>query len=387
MTLTGEPFRHAWSSDFLAASDPPRERSMTLHASSAMSRRTLACGFTLIEVMIAMALGLLVLSALCGVFNKSSQMRHEAERSGRQIENGHYAMEMLANDLKHAGYMAEFNPDVLATPASKPDPCATTIASLKQALPLQVEGYDIPSGATIPSCVSDVRAGTDIVVVRRTSNCVRGAADCDGTVAGTPYFQAALCASGTELSSASASDWYALDTANANLTKHQRNCATAAEIHRYLTHIYFIANNNASGDGMPTLKRAELGSDGAGGTSFTIVPLVEGVENLQIEYGIDTDNDGAPNVFTADPDTYSCSGSACVTNWRNVTAARVYLLVRNTEASSDYTDTKVYTLGHKADGTDNVFPASGNGYGDKFKRHVYQAEVRLNNPVGRRMVR
>ena len=138
---------------------------------------------------------------------------------------------------------------------------------------------------------------------------------------------------------------------------------------------------------MPTLKRAELAGDGAGTTSFTIVPLVEGVENLQLEYGIDTDNDGAPNVFTSDPDNYSCSGTACVTNWRNVMAARVNLLVRNPEASVAYTDTKVYTLGKASDGTDNVFPPSGNGYGDNYKRHVYRAEVRMNNPVGRRMAR
>ena len=352
-----------------------------------MFRRTYNNGFTLVEVMVAMALGLLVLSALCGVFYKSSQSRHEAERAGRQIENGHYAMEMVANDLRHAGYFAEFNPDVVATPVTKPDPCLTTNASLKQALPLHVQGYDVPTGGSIPTCLSDVRAGTDIVVVRRASNCVRGATDCEGTVAGTPYFQASLCGSGTELASTNSADWYALDTAAASLIKHQRDCTATAEIHRYRTYIYFVANNNASGDGMPTLKRAELGSDGAGGTAFAIVPLVEGVENLQIEDGIDSDNDGAPNAFTADPDNYSCSGAACVTNWRNVMAARVYLLVRNTEASAGYTDTKVFTLGHKADGTDNVFPPSGNGYGDHYKRHVYQAEVRMNNAVGRRIVR
>jgi type IV pilus assembly protein PilW len=358
---------------------------MSFHSSrSACTFRAGTAGFTLVEVMVALTIGLFVLAALSAVFYKSSQTRHETERSARQIENGLYAMQLLSTDLSQAGFYGEFDPDVLATPAAKPDPCATSIASLKDALPILVQGYDGAAGASIPSCISDLREGTDIVVIRRTSTCVRGSVDCEGTVAGTPYFQASLCANGAELASGNSANWYALDTVNANLTMHQRDCATGADIRRYRVHIYFIANNNVPGDGMPTLKRAELGGD-AGTTAFTIVPLVEGVENLQLEYGIDSDGDGAPDAFTADPDSYSCSGAACVTNWRNVTAVRVNVLVRNTEQSADYNDAKTYTLGHKADGTDNVFPASGT-YGDHYKRHVYTAEVRMRNPAGRRMV-
>ena len=72
--------------------------------------------------------------------------------------------------------------------------------------------------------------------------------------------------------------------------------------YQFRTHIYFIANNDKPGDGIPTLKRAELGPG-----AFTIVPLVEGVENLQLEYGLDTavPTTGTPAVYTADPNTYN----------------------------------------------------------------------------------
>jgi type IV pilus assembly protein PilW len=344
-------------------------------------------GFTLVEIMVALTLGMIVIAALVIVFSNASATRKEVDRTSRQIENGHYAVQVLADEMRHAGYFAEFKPDVLATPATKPDPCATAIADLKAALALQVQGYDNPASASIPACLSDVRAGTDILVVRRTSTCVRGATDCEGAVAGTPYFQASLCGSAAELASNDSSNWYALDTAEASLTRTKRDCATVADVHRYVTRIYFVANNDLAGDGIPTLKRAELGAGAGGATAFKIVPLVEGVENLQIEFGIDVDNDGAPDVFTADPDSYACAGSACVANWRNVMAARLNLLVRSTETTPGYVDTKVYVLGKKADGTENRFPATGTGYGDAYRRHVYQAEIRLNNPVGRRMVR
>src|SRR3546814_6579575 len=64
-------------------------------------------------------------------------------------------------------------------------------------------------------------------------------------------------------------------------------------------HIYFLANNDKPGDGIHTLKRAELGAAG-----FTIVPLVEGIDALQFEFGIDTNGDGNPDAYTADPDSY-----------------------------------------------------------------------------------
>lgn len=339
----------------------------------AVNDRANQAGFSLVELMVAITLGLLVLAGLTTIFVNNSNTRNEIERANRQTENGRYAMQLLSDDLRNAGYLAEFDPRILSTPATKPDACATAVSDLKAALPLHVQGYD--NGASLP-CLSDLRSGTDILVLRRASTCVAGSADCAAVASGTPYFQASLCSSATELSSDNSSNYYALDTNTASLTRHKRDCSTLADFHRYRTHIYFIADNDNSGDGIPTLKRAELGSSG-----FTIVPLVEGIENLQIEYGIDTNNDGVPDAFTANPDSYnSCTGVACVDNWRSVVAVKLHLLARNTEQSAGYTDNKTYTLGLNADGS--VYTTTPGG---AYKRHAYQAQVRLNNPAGRRV--
>ncbi|GAB7546169.1 PilW family protein [Cupriavidus sp. 8B] len=331
--------------------------------------------------MVAITLGLLIVAGLATLFDTNSRARNEIERANQQVENGRYAMQLLTDDLRNAGYLAEFNPLLLATPATKPDPCATALTTLKVALPIAVQGYD--NGAIVPTCLSDVRTGTDIVVIRRASTCAVGDTDCDALVAGVPYFQASGCSSATELASASVANYYTLDTNSANLTLHQKDCnppttpGTQAPYHQYRTHIYFIANNDKSGDGIPTLKRAELGA-----TGFTIVPLVEGIENLQIEYGIDTaaPSTGVPAVFTPDPDSYnSCTGVTCVGYWRNTVAAKVNLLARNTTRTAGYSDGKTYSLGLKVDGTAN----SVGPFNDAYKRHAYEATVRLNNTAGR----
>jgi len=129
-------------------------------------------------------------------------------------------------------------------------------------------------------------------------------------------------------------------------------------------HIYFIANNNHSGDGIPTLKRWELG------TGFT--PLVDGIENMQVVYGIDNDGNGAPDAWTPAP--------AAVDDWRNVTAAHINLLARNTEPSGGFTDNRSYVLGRDAAGDDVVVGP----FNDAYKRHVFATAVELKNPAWRR---
>jgi type IV pilus assembly protein PilW len=351
---------------------------------SAPTRGLREAGVTLIELMIALTIGILLLVSLTAVYIKSSSVRSWSERTSRQIESGRYAIQLLTRDLQMAGYYAELNPGAtgagLAIPSAKPDPCVTTTAGLGAALPLHVQGYD--NGASAPSCISDLKAGTDIVVIRRVSSCVPGSANCDAAASGSYLFQASSCINSSELS-AVPPVYFQLGTGVAStFTLHKRDCSSLAELHTYFTRIYFIANNNKAGDAVPTLKRAELGPAG-----FSIAPLVDGVENLQLEYGLDTGGVGVPTVYTANPDAYnSCSSTTvptCTGYWQSVVAVNIHLLARDSEPQTGYADSKVYTLGLTAAGAANTVGPVG----DAFQRHVYQATARLYNPAGRNAVR
>lgn len=332
-------------------------------------------GYSIVELMVAITIGLLILAGLATLFANNSRARSEIDRANQEVENGRYAMQLLADELHNAGYLAEFNPAVLATPATKPDPCDTSVTGLNAALAIAVQGYD--NGANAPTCLADLRTGTDILVVRRASTCAVGDPGCDPYVGGAPYFQASDCNNSTELASGNIATYYALDTNVASLTRHQKDCATTAAWHQYRTNIYFVANDDKAGDGIPTLKRAELGAGG-----FSIVPLVEGIENLQIEYGIDTSvpTTGAPAVFSAAPDLLNaCAPALCMSYWRNVVAVKINLLSRNATTTPGYVDGKVYSLGLNADGS---VDAAG-PFNDGYKRHAYESEVRVNNVSGR----
>ncbi|MET0983018.1 MAG: PilW family protein [Telluria sp.] len=347
-------------------------------------------GFSLAELLVAVAIGLVLLAGLSSMFVKNTQAQAEIEKAHRQVENGRYAIDLLSVDLRNAGYFAELNPAVLASPAALPPPCAGTLDELEAGLALAVQGVD--GSATGLGCLSDVRAGTDVLVVRRTATCIAGEPGCDTLAAGGPFFQASLCNNASELNSPDSADFYDLALGTAGLTRHGRNCtATAgtgspAAIRRYRTHLYFVANNNVADDGIPTLKRAELGSNGAA-IEWTIVPLAEGIENLQLEYGLDlapaNRGDGVADLSAANPASAAgCATTACaVANWRSAVSVRLHVLARNTLATPGHTDAKTYVLGLNANGSSNeIAPAN-----DRYKRHVFQSQVALPNPAGRRL--
>jgi type IV pilus assembly protein PilW len=225
-----------------------------------------------------------------------------------------------------------------------------------------------------------VRTGTAVVAIRRTATCIAGDTNCDAVAAGQIYFQSALC--NAELANPAVSTHYVVAAKPASgpsaFPLHQHDCTTVASLRAYVMHIYFVANNNDPGDGIPTLKRAELDANGR----FSVVPLVEGIENPQLEYGLDTDGDNKPDDVSADPGTYGgCAADPCyITNWLNAVTVKIHLLSRSTEKSPGYRDTKTYPLGLRADGTQLVVGP----FNDRFKRHAYTETIRMNNPAGRR---
>ena len=338
-------------------------------------------GMTLVELMVSITIGLFLLAGLTVLFSQQSSTQAELEKSSRQIENGRYAMQLLQEDVQLAGYYGEYtDAATLTLPVTLPNPCSVTAALLSEAVPFHIQGYVAP-GATLPAAFADCPLnaanhldGTDILVVRRVDPVTATGA----LTIGQAYLQSGLNAAGLVFSHVlSVAATTAVDTSVFNLVKKD---GSAAALRKYQVHIYFVspcsvptsgtacstANTDDGGVSIPTLKRMELSVQG-GVTKFVTTPLVEGIQNLQLDYGFDTTGDGAPDSYATD--------AASVAAWADVVALRVNLLARNNERSVGHQDTKTYTLG--LDGT----TAAAN---DNFKRRVFSQLIRLVNPSARR---
>ena len=327
-------------------------------------------GVTLVELMISLTLGLILLAALLTVFSNSSAARSELERTSRQIENGRYAIQLLADDLRVAGFYGEFNAGSMPLPAALPDPCSTNPADWNTAMPLHIQGYD--GGAPGLTCLPiNVKPNSDIFVVRRAKTCVAGVGACEGVAAGKPYLQASLCNAEApqHVLGVQGTDAFPL---------RQKDCATAAVQREYMIHVYYISTDNGSGQNIPTLARLELSSG-----ALVQVPLVEGIEEINVEYGIDTDGDGQPDAYTADPTTFACATCTSPSmTWSNVVTMHLHVLARSVDASPGHNDNRTYRLGLNAGGVPIVLGPMN----DRYRRNVYSAMVRIANPAGRRDV-
>ncbi|WP_426175485.1 PilW family protein [Massilia sp. TWR1-2-2] len=463
-------------------------------------------GFSLVELMISLTIGLIILIALGAMFVNVSSSNNELAKANSQIENGRHAIQILENDVVHAGLWGAFVPqfDDLNwpyapndTPFAIPDPClAYSAAAWDFNHVNNLVGIVLQSGEGAPgTCVlADKKGATDVLVVRHAATCMPGEAGCDADVAGKLYFQSSQCASGTAGTAQAAGNspltialrpalpatttspidnayvgmrirttggtgagqtrvigayngttfiatvtatWDVIPDASttysivedllatSGFTLHGRgaNCAAApvAAKRKFVSNIYYVRDYaSVAGDGIPTLVRSSF--DPAGPVALAhqgAEALAEGIEKFAVELGIDNavarcglntavDFSGAvakvdpaacaanvdpvlntlpTNRGDGNPDVFiRCTAAAPCTaaQLTNVVAAKLYVLVRNTEPSAGYVDSKTYCLATVPAG--GACPAAGlvGPLNDRYKRHLFSTTVRLTNIAGRR---
>ena len=103
-----------------------------------------------------------------------------------------------------------------------------------------------------------------------------------------------------------------------------RSAAAAAE--DVLQNVDYSIQVSGSGSGEPALWRSENNDN---------EELIEGVEQMVAMYGIDTDNDGAPNQYVP--------SNAVLQGGDVITAVRVWLVVRSAQ-NNLVDDNQIYTI-------------------------------------------
>jgi type IV pilus assembly protein PilW len=313
-------------------------------------------GFSLIEVMVALALGAIILLGVSEIFTDNSRTRNEIERTGRQIESGAYALRLIEGDLANAAYWGEAaeQPSAGTLPPVCPG-LGTDLAIAANELQAAM-GYPIQGQDTLGTNCITPKTGTDFIAVRRANSCALSTTECEAW-SNNFHLQVSAC-----LDDAPAVELGEIKTASVlgDLTYKQRDCSTLAPIYRMLSRIYFINSSDV-------LVRAELNRP-LGTSTYAETPLVEGVELLKFEYGMDTSGDGQID----DPNTPTGS------KWSNVAMVRISMVIRNLKPTTGYTDTKTYTVAGEA----YTVPTARLSH----KRQLYTRTVSIRNVAGRREV-
>jgi len=347
-------------------------------------------GFTLLELLISLTIGLVVLGGMLSFFSNSSNAYAELKKSAEHTGNGSMAMWTLTQDINHAGYYGDFY-TLPTAGGALPDPCVVTTAALYSALAFPVQGYDAPLTSPL-SCLSDVNfvPGTDILVVRYAE--YSPLAPANVPVTGQVYLQSSTLAADVQIGAGASAVGTTKKADGTAATIFKKDGISAADIRKLGVHIYFIAPCSVPADGtetctgpaddggtpIPTLKRLELSAVG-GVPGWTIAPLVEGIRNLQIDYGIDSlpaTLDPATNQFgDGTPDAYVTAPA--VADWTNVVGARINFIATSSKLTAKYVDTKTYNLG---------LAGAVGPFNDSFKKHLFTGFARLIDVSGRREI-
>src|SRR5256885_8800685 len=256
-------------------------------------------GLTLVELMVAIAIGLVILAALSALFVNSSRARREVELSADVIENGRYGIDILGRHLSQAGFYG-----TLSLPTGTTiDLCSTDPAVWTSSL--AVHAYGLNNAAADPGCLAR-KAGTDAIFIQRASTCITtdAGAGC-AEDASNAYLQISEC--GTEYSATP----FVVAVGNdaTPFVLQSKACdGTKAPKRKLIRRFYYISAADV-------LSYIDVTTSGPAPP----VELVENIEQMQLEYAIDDNADGTPDRFTATP---------VAADWPKVIGVRVGLLAR-----------------------------------------------------------
>lgn len=304
-------------------------------------------GFSMVELLVAMALSVVLLVGVLNIFVDSKQTYRTQDANSRLQESGRAASTLLQRDIRPAGFqgcrsMSSIEPSVIAN-APVPTIDADSV----------ITGHEAASGSwtpALPGALGTVVAGTDVVTIQRASDCGASLTGNMGTVnaniqinfpnacnfSANEILILSDCTSADVFRASNVSNGTGTQTiAHANSVNTSNNLSKAyddeADLLKFSSFTYFI---RTGADGQPSLWRFDNNS--AAAASINPIELVSNVADMQIEYGVnsDTDPEQAPNFYvTADN----------VTDWGTVVDVRVSLLVQ-TQSDTIATQPQTYTF-------------------------------------------
>ncbi|WP_434664230.1 PilW family protein [Aeromonas sp. NJAU223] len=326
-------------------------------------------GFTLVEWLIAMLIGVFLVGGGLSIFVASRATTEDAFDQSELQENGRIAMRMLTQDLKWAGFWGDY------TGSPMKEEQGMTLSSGSTLLATD-DCSDNLGGGSLPPRKTDNRAFRAIWGARIDNNkgITGGAFSCIPTasrIANTDVISIKRLM-GRPLTDANAAGnrfYLATNTQAAQMFKGGEpipsvTAMPARQLWEYQHIVYYLSPNATTNS--PELRKRYLTANG--GSVLIGGAMAEGIERLSILFGVDD----SP-VPDSTIDRYVASSNVTEQEWSEgrVVAARVFVLVRSLQASGRYVNNNTYQVGD----------VSVTGNGDGFRRLLLETSVSLRNPA------
>lgn len=312
-------------------------------------------GVTLVELLVALAIGSFLMIGAVQIYNQSRQAFVINESVARVQETAQFAMDTVEADLRMASnwgrqsrgsavvgrsVTGDANPLGLAAPAACGADWALDLAN-------PVVGVN-NNFALACGAVGGAQANSDTVTTRRTS-----------VAAALPQI-GRLQVQTTRVQGELFTDGIVPPGFDPDPLKSQT--------HNLLINSYYVAASSTLIPGVPTLRRKMLAT--AGGAPVVVdQEVAPGVENMQLQFGIDVDADNTVDRYVNPGDPILDPLAAGFIPAARVMTARVWLVVRSISLEPGIQDLRDYEPGDVDLGV----------YNDSFRRMQVSKTILLRN--------
>lgn len=333
-------------------------------------------GVTLVELMVALVVGLILLAGLIQLFISNKQAYRIQEGANIVNENARYALAEMQYDLRMADHWGGVEGDGLDTVAGSDTVTSDCGGNAAAVLNVGVFGIEDASNSPL-TCIpaADYLPNTDIIVLRYAMP-TRVAT---GSLAGTTFYvRSASGRRGVLLEGKNKSSIPSdLASDNASETDPYKETPVGVANYQLRTAIYYLRRCasqdrgtagvcDGADDTVPSLARLSLQ-----GTSMVAEDVIAGVEQMQLAYGVDLNGDRSADVFQTATEVTAAN------NWNRIVSVKMSLVLRNGERDTTFTDTNTYQLYGGASGAPRAYtPAAGDR---QFRRKVYNSTTQIRN--------
>lgn len=357
-----------------------------------LTRRPKQTGFSLVELMVALVIGLILLGGLFQIYRSNTQTNRMTESLSRLQENARFSVDLLSREIRMAGFMpcrdTGKTTNVLNTISGGPasafrgeaiegvDGSGTNLPSFGTAAGDRVSGTDAfwiqgggdrtfqvnkhqPSGSSASfflKGIHDLQPGDIVMVCDTVQSSVFQITNSNTSNQTIVHNTGSVVTPGNCVKQLGYS-------VNPCTTPIPYTYGSDAMIVQFRSIGYFIG---VGSDGAtPALYRRELQRSGTS-VGYVTQQLVDGVENMQVQYGIDTDDDRVV-------ERYVDVGS--VSDWSQVVAVRLGLLVRSADEVASKQDDRTYYLAGTPIGT----TTADSHPKDKRLRLAFNMTIKIRN--------
>lgn len=316
-------------------------------------------GLTLVELMIAMTIGMVLIGGALFVYSSARAAYATNESYALMQENARFALSVIEPDVQLAGYWGlHRDPTVIIGSAKELEGRGEVLPGISNdcaenwivRFDQHVEGYN-NTGDTVDelACITPgtIQPESDVFAIRRVGETAAAA-----LTAGQYYMRS---------SEAPLSEVFLGNTEPTTLPDSSANYPLVANA-------YYVSQDSIASEGeysLPALRRVQL-VELSSGPAMLDTEITTGVEDMQIQYGVGPANTtgtrSGVSVYISDLENLTPPNTT-------VRSMRIWLLMRSERESPDYIDDKEYRLG------DKVIPAPN----DNYRRTVASKTIFFRN--------